>query len=136
MISLDDLGALGLVVVVLAAYRLTRIVTTDSISERPRELLYAWAWVEPDEQIAYASSWLRWREGQSMATVDEHPPLPRRGGLRTYVNELFQCPWCLGVWISAAVFALWQWVDVDVVQVVLIMLAIAGAQGWLQSREG
>ena len=136
---------LALVVVVgFAAYRATRIVTTDSITERARERLYRWAWVEDDETEAYASAWLRWRGDEpfpSAVGVDEnpYPPMPRRGGFRTYVSELFQCPWCLGVWISFAVLAFYWWVVADgaagVGWFLVLGLAVAGVQGFIASRH-
>lgn len=122
---------LGLVVCALAAYRLTRIVTTDTISEPWRDRLYRWAWVDPsaddyDERHADAT-----RGG-------EFVPYPRQGGLRTYVNELFNCPWCFGVWVSAAVVAVWCWIVRDGISVALylaMVFAVAGAQGFLASRQ-
>lgn len=126
----------------LAAYRATRIVTTDSLTERARERLYRWAWVEFDETEAYLSAWLRWHpdEAAPLATVDElPPPLPRRGGFRTYVSELFQCPWCLGVWISFAVLAFWWWVVADgagsIGWFLVLGFAVAGVQGFIASRN-
>lgn len=138
-------GWLALVVILgLAAYRLTRVVTTDSITERARERLYRWAWVEDDEVEAYASAWLRWRGDEPFPHsqgVDENPrpPMPRRGGFRTYVSELFQCPWCLGVWISAAVVVFYAYVVADGFSVgwlLLLAAAVAGLQGFVASRSG
>lgn len=128
------IGALSFVVVVLAAYRATRIVTTDSLTERFREALYRWAWVESDETEAYASSWLRWN---APAPLVAGAALPRRGGFRTYVSELFQCPWCLGVWVSYAITAAWWWGVRDggsVFVFVIVGLAVAGGQGFMASR--
>lgn len=133
---------LGLAVSVLTAYRLTRVVTTDSITERFRDRLYRWAWVEPDEPEAYAHA--RVRLGADQVPFENEidadaMPLPRAGGLRTYVNELFNCPWCMGWWISYAVTAFWCWVVRDGVSVAMYLVlgaAVAGAQGFLASRQG
>lgn len=131
---------LGLVVVALASYRITRVVTTDTLTQAPRDRLYHWAWVEPDEPELYA---LRRQEHGIdplvMERDDDVAPMPRKGGLRTYVNELFNCPWCLGVWVSYAVLAFWCWVVRDGIAVAAYLVtgaAVAGAQGWLASREG
>lgn len=130
---------LALLIVALAAYRITRIITTDSISEPARERIYRWAWVEPDEVLAYAVAQERWA-GESLPfqtdADDPPPPLPRRGGLRTWLNQLVQCAWCMGVWVSAGTYAVWRWWTWEPVHVLIVMLAVAGVQGWLQSREG
>lgn len=135
---------LGLVVGVLAAYRLTRVVTTDTITERWRDRLYRWAWVEPDEPERYRAAWLRWHDDEPFPEsqgVDEDPtpPQPRTGAARTYVNGLLQCSWCLGVWVSYAVTAFWCWVVRDGVPVALYLVAgaaVAGGQGFIASRSG
>lgn len=133
------IGALSFLVVVLAAYRATRIVTTDSITAPARDRLYRWAWVEPDEVVAYAAAAERVRTaGFHVGTDgDRPPPLPRAGGLRTYISELFNCPWCLGVWVSYIVAAVWWWGVRDggpVLVYLVVGLAVAGAQGFLASR--
>jgi Protein of unknown function (DUF1360) len=126
---------LGFVVVILASYRLTRVVTTDSISERARDRLYRWAWVEDNEPEAYAAARVRWQDDPPFDA--EGRPMPRVGGFRTYVNELFNCPWCLGWWVSYAVLAFWAWVVRDGMNVAAYLVAgaaVAGAQGFLASR--
>lgn len=134
-----DLSWFGLVVVAFASYRITRVITTDTLLAAARERLYRWAWVEPDEPELYA---IRRAEHPVVGfghDDEANPPMPRNGGLRTYVNELFNCPWCMGVWISYAVLAFWCWVVRDGVAVAAYLVlgaAVAGAQGWLQSREG
>jgi len=132
---------LGLVVTILAAYRITRIITTDSITARWRDRLYRWAWVEPDEDAEYRAAWARWN-GETPFPPDgeeeRQVPMPRRGGGRTYVNELFNCPWCMGVWISYAMTAFWLWVVRDGAPVAVYLVvgaAVAGAQGFLASRQ-
>lgn len=130
------IGWFGFVVVVFASYRATRVVTTDSISEPFRDRLYRWAWVEPADVAEYAAAAVRAR--QRGFSVDESVPLPRAGGLRTYVNELFNCPWCFGVWVAFALTAAWCWVVLDGVPVVVylvVALAVAGGQGFLASRS-
>jgi hypothetical protein len=129
------IGALSFLVVVLAAYRATRIVTTDSISAPFRERLYRWAWVEPTEPDAYSVAAGRVR--LAGYAFDDASPLPREGGLRTYVSEVFQCSWCLGVWVSYVVAAVWWWGVRDggpVVAFAVVGLAVAGGQGFLASR--
>jgi hypothetical protein len=65
-----------LVVDAAAAYRLTRLVVSDSITSTPRNAA------------------LRWTDA------------PGRGAqLRSRLGELLECYWCSGLWISAAVVA-------------------------------
>lgn len=67
--------ALDLLVIVLAAARLTRIVTTDTIT----------------------ASW-------RLRVFKRFPPenSPRRGPAHP-IGQLVDCPWCIGYWISGAV---------------------------------
>jgi hypothetical protein len=136
------IGWLGFVVVVLAVYRTVRFVTADTLTERARDRLYRWAWVEVDEPSAYRAAWLRWRGDEPFPEsvgVNENPtpPMPRAGGFRTYLSELFQCSWCLGVWASFVAVAVWWWAVRDggsVLRYVFVALAVAGAQGFIASR--
>lgn len=131
-------GWLGLVIVALASYRLTRIVTTDKITEQWRDRLYRWAWVEPDEPEQYRAAWVRWQGDAPFEGEGSTRPMPRAGGFRTYVNELFNCPWCLGWWVSYGVLAFWVWVVRDgtaVAAYLVVGAAVAGAQGFLASRR-
>lgn len=121
------IGWLGLLVVVFASYRLTRIVTTDTITTNLRDRLFRWAWSDSEADGA-----VRRRVSD---TEDEIIPAAR-APWRTYVNELVTCPWCFGVWVSAAVYSLWRWVDWMPLHAALVILAVAGAQGFLASREG
>jgi hypothetical protein len=130
-------------VVALAAYRATRVVTRDSISEAFRDRLYRWAWVESDEAELYVLAWslAKGEPFPGWVNVPEGgwPPMPRNGGLRTYVSELFQCPWCLGVWVSFALLAVWCWGvhdGIGVLRFLVLGLAVAGVQGFLASKEG
>ena len=61
--------------------------------------------------------------------------MPRAGGMRTYINELFNCPLCLGVWVSAATYSAWRWWDTEAVHAVIVIFAVAGAQCFLALRE-
>lgn len=125
---------LQLLLLVLAAYRLTRILTTDSISEAARDRLYHWAWIEQGEP-GYEAAYLHARMLDQ--DTDGTQPLPR-ASWRTYVNELGNCPWCMGVWVSYALTAWWAWGWRDGMQVTVFLvtgLAVAGGQGFLASRR-
>lgn len=54
----------------------------------------------------------------------------RPATLGTYVAELIQCPWCSGVWVSAAVAPLaWWWGEHPALLVPAIALAMAQLVG-------
>jgi hypothetical protein len=112
--------AVGWVVVALAAYRLARIVAEDAISDVFREHVYEWAW---DEQVDVVM-------GQEVAT-----PVAR-AAWRTYVYALVSCPLCLGVWFAAGLYVVWRWWTWMPAQAFVIVLAIAGLQCFLATREG
>lgn len=82
-------------VTLLAALRLTRLAIHDVISRPFRDFLES-------------------REARSASTgysPDEPGPGPSRGHRSwTMLVQLFDCPWCIGFWISAAAAA----VDLDV----------------------
>ena len=97
-----------------ASYRLTRLVTRDTITDGLRTAVGRWAWDQHREQ---------WR-----------------GGFRRRTHQLITCPFCLGVWISAAVFV---WADLaqlgpetGVAGDVVLVAAVAGVQGLLATRSG
>ena len=73
-----------IVVLALAAFRATRVVTTDTISVPFRDRLYSFAWDDehPIEQ-----------DGQQVPAV--------RAPWRTWLYELFTCPFCLSMYPAA-----------------------------------
>lgn len=72
----------------LAAYRLTRLVTTDTITAPLRERA-------------------RWWSTTGSPAVQ---PLPGETSPRPWVEELLGCSWCIGVWAAFAVRVLPRWV--------------------------
>lgn len=116
------MSALTYVLLAFAAYRVARIVTTDTISIPFRERLYDWAWDEENGKVE--------RKAETAIVT----PVAR-AAWRTYVYELFTCPLCLGVWVAAALYCAWRWWDTEAVRAVIAIFAIAGAQCFLQTRE-
>lgn len=110
--TVAGLDWLQLVVVALATYRTARIFTVDSIAQPWITRLYAWAW---DDNEGHAR------------------PQPK-GPVRTYVYELFSCPYCLGVWIAAVLWALARF-GCSVTDALLVILASAGVQTFMQSQS-
>lgn len=71
----------------LAAYRLTRLVTADSITEPLRAAVIASTYAEGLD------------EGETWDEVVMNDPRPPR------LAELVTCRWCAGVWVSFGVVA-------------------------------
>lgn len=90
--------ALLFVLAVLAAYRLSRLVTADSLFERQRNWLLLryppnrdWARTELDKT---SGLYLR------SQTVPKGRRFPRKLG------QLIECPWCVGWWAAGLVWGL------------------------------
>ena len=76
----------GLVLLSLAAFRTWRLVSEDTIFERPRRYVTGLP--------------QKWKAGDS---------LPK--GYREYLAIFIECPWCAGFWISLlwwGAFQLWE----------------------------
>lgn len=112
----------------VAGYRLTRLVTADTITARPRDAVV---------RAAYA---LRYGEDDADDWEDDNLPLdtwseramhdPDAPALATLVT----CRWCMGVWIGSAVIVarrMWprQW------QPVAEVAAVAAAAALLARSE-
>lgn len=78
---------LTFVLATLTAFRLTRLVTTDTITDRPRRWLLRRF---PARVVPLHDT--------NGGEVDGTATLKPR-----WIIELVNCDWCLGVWISAAV---------------------------------
>lgn len=88
----------SLVVDAVAAYRLTKLVTSDEILHRQREALVRAAYVragmgDSDPTIEFGGTWTE----QAIEDTHTHDA-PRLATLVT-------CRWCAGVWIAAGVVA-------------------------------
>lgn len=106
-----------LVVLALATYRLTRVVTTDSISDGFRAAVYRFAYDD------------------AAAVIDEQTKqfvAAPRAPWRTWLYALFSCPHCLGVWVGIGVYCAWRWGS-DAALAVLAVAALTGAQSALAS---
>lgn len=120
----------ALVVDALAAYRLTRLASADTILVGPRNQLVRWAYLHSDYPLSPADRHLldlgdanAWAE-QAMGDEADAPKLA----------SLVTCRWCTGVWVAAGVvlarrFAPHQW------QPVAEGLAIASAAALVAGLE-
>lgn len=125
---------LELIVDLLAAYRLTRLATTDTFPP----ILAARAWLlrrYPDENTQFGDSEVV--DGQTETGV-RVVPLSLGWWIAErphWLGELITCPWCASMWLAAGVvlvrdFAAWRWIAL-----VLAFSAVAGLLStWEKSR--
>jgi Protein of unknown function (DUF1360) len=86
----------------LAVYRLTLLVTHDTITERPVEATVGWLnrRKHPDPPAGDAGP------------VIHADVLEQRAADPHYVVKLLDCPWCVSFWLALPVFAsAWWWAD-------------------------
>lgn len=108
------------VVLILAAYRITRFFVRDSLIGFGDDSGSAMS-VRIDA-FAYDS------DGSD------------RSWIRGKVGDLLTCVWCLGFWISAACYIAFiaatveNWREIPLAVNVISIFAIAGGQGYLSSR--
>ena len=117
---------------ILASYRLSRLVTTDTIWGEPPE-------THEDEMVDASGAVVTMRRrdhGTELRAMldrrligDDGNPL---GFWRGKFATLIGCPLCAGVWMSALVVWSWHWGEWS--QWGLIVAAVAGAQGFMASR--
>lgn len=84
---------LALAVDALAAYRLTRLVTADSLTQQPRDAIIAAAYAAAGraEELAPSAETQGW---QGVAEADPHVPK---------LAELVTCRWCAGMWVALGI---------------------------------
>lgn len=86
---------LDLAVDALAAYRLTRLVTADSITQGPRDAIIDAAYTLTGRYPSMSAS----AEEQGWQGVAESDPdVPK-------LAELVTCRWCAGMWVSLGIVA-------------------------------
>lgn len=100
-------SGLAVAVMVLAAFRLTHLIVFDHITHFLRApFLMEYMERDPQGRLARVA-------------------VPRGTGLRRWIGQLLGCPWCLGVWASAAVVA-GYWASPTWSMPVLLVLAVSG----------
>lgn len=102
----------------LAAYRLTRLVTTDVVTTPVRDAVIRWAYRDhPPAGWALTPT-------ERVALDDDPPP----------VAKLVTCSWCAGVWVGAGVVVAAA-VAPRTWRHARRALACAAVAGWLSARE-
>jgi hypothetical protein len=117
-----------LVVLALAAYRFTRLIVLD-------EVLGSFPAIDPRTGDPIPGD-----RGDGLRRLIDIGLYDDEGDARNsaarWVGRWLTCTYCCGFWMSAAVVAAWEWWAVDWVRWVIVVFAIAGAQGYINSRPG
>lgn len=108
---------LAVLIAALAAYRLTRIVVADSITDPAR----AWLWRRTFAEAGWDSE----RDRPAVIVVSR---------AWWWVHELVTCPFCTGWWVSLGVWA--AWIHWPTARPAVVAVAVAGGQALLSSRAG
>jgi len=102
------------ILLILASYRLTRLIVFDQITSFIRRPFL-------EERFEQDES------GFVVAKIEE-----KGGRFHAFMRDLLTCYWCVGVWSSVAITLAYLFIPSIAFPVILI-LAIAGAAGILES---
>lgn len=120
--TLTALFGWPLLILALAIYSITRLITTDSIINRQRDWFY--------DRFPHEGYQSKRKPKRGTSTIIS-------GGIY-YVTkghklgELVHCPWCMGFWVSAAAFAAFVAWPIGTT-FVLVPLALRVIPGMIQS---
>jgi hypothetical protein len=137
--------ALWLVILALAAYRVTRLLIRDDFP--PVAAVRGWlldrfpgdltVW-EGDEVEQSGHSWVVSSSGLPVVPFEEEDGTTAWTSLRSHwIGDLIECPWCLGFWVSLiGVGSLVLWGDELWWQILAASFAISALVGLLWKPEG
>ncbi|CAH8772530.1 DUF1360 domain-containing protein [Paenibacillus dendritiformis] len=109
-----DISWITLILLILASYRLTRLIVFDEILSFVRRPFVEERF-ETDES------------GMMYAVVDE-----KGGRFHTFMRKLLTCYWCVGIWSAAFLVAAYLLIP-NLMFPLVLLLAIAGAAGIIES---
>ncbi|MCM3338194.1 DUF1360 domain-containing protein [Paenibacillus sp. MER TA 81-3] len=109
-----DISWLTFMLLFLASYRLTRLIVFDEITAFLRR---------PFVEERFHTD----ETGAIYAVIDE-----KGGRFHAFMRKLLTCYWCVGVWSAAVVGAAYLLIP-DIAYPLVLVLAIAGAAGILES---
>ena len=120
-----------LVVDALAIFRLSRLVTSDTILDRPRTwLLRRW----PGSETEFYDSEVEDSQVRGRPVITLEGTRPRLWVVAEphWFGSLISCMWCMSVYVAVAVVALRQWWDWW--QWPAFVAAGSAAAGWIHTR--
>ncbi|KHF39851.1 DUF1360 domain-containing protein [Halalkalibacter okhensis] len=106
---------IDLVILVLASYRLTRLIVFDEITSFIRSPFLMVSYQENDA-------------GQLIESIEF-----KGKGFRNWVGRLLSCHWCVGIWTSFGIVLLYMYFPAF--YPLLLILAVAGAAAFIQSKS-
>ncbi|WP_181349115.1 DUF1360 domain-containing protein [Thalassobacillus sp. CUG 92003] len=106
-----ELSWMTLVILILASFRLTRLIVDDTIMEWLRSPFIGY-----EETVNEEGDLVLW-------------PVIKGSGIRGWFGELLSCQWCTGLWCSLFIILMWKFMYMG--KLVLIVLAISGGQSLL-----
>ncbi|MFC5463981.1 DUF1360 domain-containing protein [Lederbergia graminis] len=109
-----DISWLQLVLIVLAVFRITRLIVYDQIT----------AFIRAPFMEEY--------EEEMEGGETEVYLIPRSKGIRGWIGELLSCYWCTGVWVAIAVFILWKF-NPNIAEPVILIFAFAGGAAIIET---
>lgn len=111
---MQEISWLSFTLLILASYRLTRLIVFDEIASFIRR---------PFVEERYHTD----ENGAVFAVIDE-----KGGRFHAFMRKLLTCYWCTGVW-SAGFFTIAYWLIPTYSFPVILLLAISGAAGIMES---
>jgi hypothetical protein len=114
MASMSNIEWIDLVILILASFRLTRLIVFDEITSFIRK---------PFLTVTYQEN----EAGQLVEQIEF-----KGKGLRYWFGMLLSCHWCVGIWSTLGVVMFYMYFP-QFFPVILI-LAIAGAAAFIQSK--
>lgn len=51
----------------------------------------------------------------------------------TTLPRMISCPWCLGLWVAPAIWAVWEYIDPVIVMVVAAAAVLVAVEKWAHS---
>jgi hypothetical protein len=118
-----------LLIIALAIYSITRLITTDSIVDDMRDWFHA-RFPYEGQNIKIGTPWPGRDRCQYIVTGDH---LYVTVGSK--LGELVKCPWCMGFWVALAVFGAFCFWPVATT-FVLVPMALRVIPGMIQSVVG
>ena len=109
-----NISWLEFVLLILASFRITRLVVFDRITEFIRRLFLDE--IEEKNEL-----------GQSEVYI-----VPKSGRVRGFLGELISCYWCTGIWIAISLTLLFYFFP-SVCEPFVLVFAIAGAASLIEA---
>jgi hypothetical protein len=128
-----------LAIYTLAAASITRLITTDTLLERPRDAIVA--------KLGHALQGLPAKRDAIITRLDDRPRTLGRTVativrvafsiarfLAWAIAEIITCPWCAGFWVSLSVVAIYPYWDTTSILIPAVALGMRLVAGVLIDR--